>query len=239
MPCNTVLPMPSATTKLSALEGAVIRIEIDSMRMLVIPEWRDGPAALRHAAAGAAGIGELDAVLLSGGVWSGKREAGLPAARRVYASKPVAACLGCGAVGLAAYETGTLCRDGLTRLLVTATPAGSAGDAGIGFVLGSVRPGDLLYLPGVGVSPEGVTDVADRFAPRAVLLGATWFVRRCGPGSRDHDLAWMVARAFPDAVLLVGDGWPEAGRSPLAGRARPDLAGRLTFFRKGRPLTIT
>ncbi|MBJ9665478.1 hypothetical protein [Burkholderia gladioli] len=223
--------MPTATTKLSALEGAVIRIEIDSMRMLAIPEWRDGPAALRHAAAGAAGIGELDAVLLGGGVWSGGREAGLPAARRVYASKPVAACLGGGAVGLAAYETSTLCRDGLTRLLVTATPAGSAGDAGIGFVLGSVRPGDLLYLPGVGVSPEGVTDVADRFAPRAVLLGATWFDRRCGPGSRDDDLAWVVARAFPDAVLLVGDGWPEAGRSPLA--------GRLTFFRKGRPLTIT
>ncbi|WP_186143828.1 hypothetical protein [Burkholderia gladioli] len=163
----------------------------------------------------------------------------MPAARRIYASKPVAACLGGGAVGLAAYETGTLCRDGLTRLLVTATPAGSAGDAGIGFVLGSVRPGDLLYLPGVGVSPEGVTDVADHFAPRAVLLGATWFDRRCGPGSRDDDMAWVVARAFPDAVLLVGDGWPEAGRSPLAGRARPDLAGRLTFFRKGRPLTIT
>ncbi|WP_186107559.1 hypothetical protein [Burkholderia gladioli] len=232
--------MPSATTKLSALEGAVIRIEIDSMWMLAIPEWRDGPAAPWHAAAGAAGIGELDAVLLGGGgVWSGKREAGLPAARRVYASKPVAACLGGGAVGLAAYETSTLCRDGLTRLLVTATPAGSAGGAGIGFVLGSVRPGDLLYLPGVGVSPEGVTDVADRFAPRAVLLGASWFDRRCGPGSRDDDLARVVARAFPDAVLLVGDGWPEAGRSPLAGRARPDLASRLTFFRKGRPLTIT
>ncbi|NIF88226.1 hypothetical protein [Burkholderia sp. Cy-637] len=232
--------MPTATTKLSALEGAVIRIEIDSMRMLAIPEWRDGPAALRHAAAGAAGIGELDALLLGGGVSSGGREAGLPAARRVYASKPVAACLGSGAVGLAAYETGTLCRDGLTRLLVTATPAGSGGDeAEIGFVLGSVRPGDLLYLPGAGVSPEGVTDVADRFAPRAVLLGATWFDRRCGPGSRDDDLAWVVARAFPDAVLLVGDGWPEAGRSPLAGRARPDLASRLTFFRKGRPLAIT
>lgn len=231
--------MPAATTKLSALEGAVIRIEIDSMRMLAIPEWRDGRAALRHAAAGAAGIGELDALLL-GGVSSGGREAGLPAARRVYASKPVAACLGGGAVGLAAYETGTLCRDGLTRLLVTATPTGSGGDeVGIGFVLGSVRPGDLLYLPGVGVSPEGVTDVADRFAPRAVLLGATWFDRRCGPGSRDDDLAWVVARAFPDAVLLVGDGWPEAGRSLAAGRARPDLAGRLTFFRKGRPLTIT
>ncbi|MEK6319724.1 MAG: hypothetical protein V4807_35390 [Burkholderia gladioli] len=233
--------MPSATTKLSALEGAVIRIEIDSMRMLVIPEWRDGPAAPWHAAAGAAGIGELDGVLLGGGgVWSGKREAGLPAARRVYASKPVAAFLGGGVVGLAAYETSTLCRDGLTRLLVTATPAGSGGDeVGIGFVLGSVRPGDLLYLPGVGVSPEGVTDVADRFEPRAVLLGASWFDRRCGPGSRDDDLAWVVARAFPDAVLLVGDGWPEAGRSPLAGRARPDLASRLTFFRKGRPLTIT
>ncbi|WP_186222260.1 hypothetical protein [Burkholderia gladioli] len=232
--------MPTATTKLSALEGAVIRIEIDSMRMLAIPEWRDGPAALRHAAAGAAGIGELNALLLGGGMWSGKREAGLPAARRVYASKPVAACLGGGAVGLAAYETSTLCRYGLTRLLVTATPAGSAGaEAEIGFVLGSVRPGDLLYLPGVGVSPEGVTDVADRFAPRAVLLGATWFDRRCGPGSRDDDLVWAVARAFPDAVLLVGDGWPEAARSPLAGRARPDLAGRLTFFRKGRPLTIT
>ncbi|WP_246797739.1 MBL fold metallo-hydrolase [Burkholderia perseverans] len=237
---------------LTLVGGPAVLIEFGSIRLLSEPAGVGpaSPAGMGKRASKAAGAA-LDAVLLGDGRGCradlAARVARLAAPpRRTCATRQAAARLGGNAIGLAPFETSPLCRDDGSLLLVTATPVGhdAVGDETIGFALGADRPGDLLYVAGAAVWHEGMAEVADRFAPRAVLLFAAAFdARGIGRAAMSGDDALRTARAFPGATLVAagddGHARPPC-REPLALTfARVGLAGRLKFVRKGRPLAIT
>jgi hypothetical protein len=245
--------MRDASLTLTLVGGPAVLIEFGSIRLLSEPVGAcpASPVGMGKRASKASDAA-LDAVLLGDGRCAGRADLatrvtrlGAPP-RRICTTRQAAGRLGGNAIGLAPFETCPLCRGDGSRLLVTATPVRheAAGDEVIGFALGAERPGDLLYVAGAAVWHEGMAEVADRFAPKAVLLfaaalGAPGIIRVV----MSRDDALRAARAFPGATLVAaGDDDGRARppcREPLAlAFARLGLAGRLKFFRKGRPIAI-
>lgn len=190
-----------------------------------------------------------DALLLGDGRHLGSARTTLRSARRTYTTQSAASALRGNAVGLAPFETCSIGCDVGQPMWVTATPVHDDACAlerdAIGFTLGVDKPGDLLYVMGGRASwHDGIAEVADRFAPKAVLLfstqaGADGPVRLPLP----QDDAVRVANAFPRSMLVAirdrAAASPRPCREPLAlALSKIGGGGRLKFFTKGRPLSI-
>jgi L-ascorbate metabolism protein UlaG (beta-lactamase superfamily) len=124
-----------------------------------------------------------------------------------------------GAVGLAPGVGHEVSAADGTVLRVTATPArhgpqGAEAFAGevIGFVIELIATSEaLVYVTGDTVWFEGVSEVADRFQPRVVVMhgGAATTSRSAFQLTMNANDAVEVATAFPDAAILPvhHDGW--------------------------------
>jgi L-ascorbate metabolism protein UlaG (beta-lactamase superfamily) len=257
--------MPSSNVKLTLIGGPTVLIEYDGLRILTDPtfdppgQYQSPHSAVKHVkTAGPAlsveHVGKLDAILLSHDHHfdnlDNSGRALLPAASVTYTTNSGAERLGGNANGVSPFDTRTLEGPAGKKLLLTATPArhGPLGvDAGdvIGFALGIECPGDLMYITGDTLWFEGTAEVAHRFSPKIVML----FTGAAEPRGRFHmtmgsEDALEAAAAFPNAMLVSvhNEGWAHLRESQdqLADVfAKFNLADRLTYFEKGKPLTLS
>jgi L-ascorbate metabolism protein UlaG (beta-lactamase superfamily) len=112
----------------------------------------------------------------------------------------------------------------------------------IGFLLGTDRPGNAIYVTGDTVWCDGVAEVARRFSPKLVIL----FAGSAEPRGRFHmtmdsNDAIEAASAFPNAVIVAvhNDGWVHVKESAtdLAGSfSTLGMASRLVTLEPGRPV---
>lgn len=203
--------------------GPTTIVEVAGLRFLTDPTFDDpapyqsGSIVLRKTEGPlvpAAGIGRIDAVLLSHDQHSDNLDRtgrtlveGLP----TLTTRAGAARLGHRTIGLDPWESREFASSTGVRLRVTATPA-RHGPAGIetllgdviGFMISSIDPpGDLVYVTGDTVWFEGTAEVARRHSPAVVLLFAG-AARARGPFdlTMDTNDAVEAAVAFPRSVIV-------------------------------------
>jgi L-ascorbate metabolism protein UlaG (beta-lactamase superfamily) len=255
--------MSGLNLTLTLIGGPTVLIEYDGIRLLTDPtfdppgEYKgpNSPVVLRKTSGPAIPVDQiapLDGVLLSHDQhFDNLDNAGralLPNASATYTTISGAERLGGNALGLAPFETRALEGKNGKRLFITATPAhGPIGiDVGdvIGFALGVKDPGDLVYITGDTLWFDGTAEVARRFAPKVVVL----FTGAAEPRGRFHmtmgsEDALEAAAAFPHAALISvhNEGWghlKEDQDQLVDAFAKFNLAGRLTRFDKGKPLSF-
>ncbi len=199
-------------------------------------------------------IGHIDVVLLSHDQHAdnldhaGRRV--LERATRVITTPSAAKRLGRPAEGLAPWATTTLSGPAKPDLNVTATPArhGPVGiEPIIGEVTGFVIQGQQIpeiYITGDTVWYEGVSQVAQRFSPRILILFAG-AARTRGAFSLTMDVngALETAYAFPESMIIPVhcDGWKHfsQGRDDLELSFQAlGVAHRLHLPSAGVPLEI-
>lgn len=256
--------MTISCINLTLVGGPTLLIEFDGLRLLTDPTF-DPPGLYQEApvrfektsgpAIPVERIGALDAVLLSHDHHfdnlDQRGRALLPQVPVVYTTKSGAARLGGNARGLVPFETVELHGRSGQRLWVTATPA-RHGPVGIeaysgevvGFALGRVQPGDLLYVTGDTLWFSGTAEVARRFAPRVVVL----YTGAAEPRGRFHmtmgsEDALEAAQAFPDARLVAihNEGWVHLRETQeQLAETFTKLAGpqRLTPLQRGRAVAF-
>jgi L-ascorbate metabolism protein UlaG (beta-lactamase superfamily) len=263
---NEILPrsstMPNIT--LTLIGGPTALIEIGALRLLTDPtfdppglyqktpvhfEKTSGPALSLEQ------IGQLDAVLLSHDQHLDNLDhagrAMLPGVPVTYTTLAGAARLGGNAVGLPPFETRGMTGEGGAKLFVTAAPA-RHGPVGIeplsgdvaGFLLGTEKPGDAIYITGDTVWYEGTAEVARRFSPKVVML----FTGSAEPRGRFHmtmdsNDALEAAHAFPGAAIVAvhNEGWvhfKENAAELAASFATLGAASRLTALERGVPVVF-
>ncbi|WP_424630204.1 MBL fold metallo-hydrolase [Bradyrhizobium sp. SYSU BS000235] len=249
---------------LTLIGGPTALIELGSFRLLTDPTF-DPPGLYQKApvhfektsgpALSVEQIGKLDAVLLSHDHHfdnldkSGR--AMLPTVGVTYTTKAGEGRLGGNAVGLAPFETTTLDGKNGEKLFITAAPARHgpvgieplSGDV-VGFLLGTEKPGDAIYVTGDTVWYEGTAEVARRFAPKVVML----FTGAAEPRGRFHmtmdsNDALEAAHAFPNAAIVAvhNEGWVHFKESPeqLADVfTKLGVASRLLTLERGKPMTF-
>ncbi|HTH97471.1 MAG TPA: MBL fold metallo-hydrolase [Stellaceae bacterium] len=253
--------MPASSLTLTLIGGPTALIEIGGLRLLTDPTF-DPPGLYRETpvrfektsgpALSVAEIGTLDAVLLShdhhlDNLDSGGR-AMLPGVPATFTTQAGAGRLGGNALGLAPFETRILEGRNGAKLFVTATPARHgpvgiepiSGDV-VGFLLGTDKPGDAIYITGDTVWYEGTAEIARRFAPKVVML----FTGAAEPRGRFHmtmgsNDALEAAHAFPDAAIVAihNEGWvhfTESAEELAATFATLGVASRLTPLERGKP----
>ena len=254
--------MTASPLTLTLIGGPTALIELSGFRLLTDPTF-DPPGLYQEApvrfektsgpALSVQEIGKLDAVLLSHDHHfdnlDNSGRAMLPTVEVTYTTKAGQGRLGGNAVGLAPFETTTLdAKDG-KKLFVTAAPARHgpvgieplSGDV-VGFLLGTEKPGDAIYVTGDTVWYEGTAEVARRFAPKVVML----FTGAAEPRGRFHmtmdsNDALEAAHAFPNAAIVAvhNEGWVHFKESPeqLADVfTKLGVASRLLTLERDKPM---
>jgi L-ascorbate metabolism protein UlaG (beta-lactamase superfamily) len=179
--------------RLTHIGGPTVLIEVAGWRLLTDPTfdapgrryrfgWGTSSRKVAGPAVAPAELGRIDAVLLShdhhGDNLDDAGRAVLPSAGTVVTTVSGARRLGCGARGLAPWDTTTLDAPGRPQIEVTATPCrhGAAflrpvvGDV-IGFALRwDGQEHGVLWISGDTVLYDGVREVADRLAVDTALL---------------------------------------------------------------------
>lgn len=249
---------------LTLIGGPTALIEVGGFRLLTDPTfdppglYQEKPVRFEKTSGPALSvkeIGKLDAVLLSHDHHldnldhSGR--AMLPTVSVTYTTKAGQGRLGGNAVGLAPFETTTLQGKPGQNLFVTAAPARHgpvgieplSGDV-VGFLLGTEKPGDAIYVTGDTVWYEGTAEVARRFSPKVVML----FTGAAEPRGRFHmtmdsNDALEAAHAFPNAAIVAvhNEGWIHFKESPeqLADVfTKLGVASRLITLERGKPMTF-
>jgi L-ascorbate metabolism protein UlaG (beta-lactamase superfamily) len=223
------LLMADVSTTLTLVGGPTVLIEIGGLRFLTDPTFDPpGTYALPHVTlqklAGPAlnetEVGRIDAVLLSHDQHSDNLDnagrAFLATVPDVLTTPAGAARLGGNARGLTPWQTVEI-HGANGRVHVTATPA-RHGPVGIeplsgdvtGFLIGTEKPGDAIYITGDTVWYAGVAEVARRYSPRLVVLFAgAAKTRGAFHLTMDSNDAIEAAHAFPDAQIVAvhNDSW--------------------------------
>jgi L-ascorbate metabolism protein UlaG (beta-lactamase superfamily) len=257
--------------QITLIGGPTALLEIDGLRLLTDPtfdaagsELTNGAVTL-HKTEGPAipvfQLGRIDAVLLSHDQHfdnldhSGREFLSL--AGSVFTTEAGASRLGGNTVGLAPWRSAaiTSADDATTRLHITATPA-RHGPPGIepisgevaGFVLRSEdAPNAAVYITGDTVWYEGVAEVAQRFAVKAVVLFAgAARVQARGPEHLTMDVedALATARAFPEAAIFPVHhrGWKhfsESQQDLVRSFAEHGLSSQLYPLEPGVPRSLS
>jgi L-ascorbate metabolism protein UlaG (beta-lactamase superfamily) len=207
----------------------------------------------------AAGIGRIDAVLLTHDQHADNLD---PAGRLVLAETPIVLTThigaerlgaeGLGAVrGLAPWESIEITGADGRKLHITAIPARHGpvgiepitGDV-IGFLIGLEQPGDAIYVSGDTVWYEGVAEVARRYRPRLVIpFAGAARTRGAFHLTMDGNDAIETAHAFKDALIapVHTDGWAhftESGAELAAAFEALGLGERLRTLKPGTALPL-
>jgi len=233
--------------------GPTAIIEIAGLRFLTDPTFDDpapyqsGSVVLRKTegpAVPAAGIGRIDAVLLSHDQHADNLD---PAGRALVeglltlTTRAGAARIGPRTIGMDPWESREFDSPTGVRIRVTATPA-RHGPAGIetllgdviGFMISSIDPAsDLVYVTGDTVWFGGTAEVARRYDPAVVLLFAG-AARTRGPFylTMDTNDAVEVAVAFSRSAIVPVHhaGWAHFSQSQddlIEAFAAVGISGRL------------
>jgi L-ascorbate metabolism protein UlaG (beta-lactamase superfamily) len=224
-------PQIMKSLRLTLIGGATALIEFDGFRLLTDPTF-DAPGEyhLPHVtlvktagpALSAAGIGKVDAVLLSHDQHADNLDhagkAFLAGADRVLTTVAGAKRLGGNAEGMAPWASNRLTKPDGRRLQVIATPA-RHGPAGIEPIAGDVIgfllcPGDsdepVAYITGDTVWYDAIGEVARRFRA-AVVLPFAGAAQTRGPFHLTMDVNDVIetAHAFSAATIvpLHFNGW--------------------------------
>ena len=222
--------MPKLDVNLTLVGGPTLLMEIAGVRLLSDPtfdppnQYESGSILLEKTAGPAVAakdVGSVNAVLLSHDQhfdnFDRAGRAFLSNAKTTFITRSGAERLGHSAKGLAPWETATIEGRSGHRLSITATPArhGPAGFEPIsgevtGFLVGTEKPGDAIYLTGDTVWYEGTAEVARRFSPRLVIVFAGAAKPR-GPFrvTMDNNDTIETAHAFPQARIIAihNHGW--------------------------------
>jgi L-ascorbate metabolism protein UlaG (beta-lactamase superfamily) len=222
--------MPNLNVNLTLVGGPTLLMEIAGVRLLSDPtfdppsQYQSGTIMLEKTAGPTVSteeVGPVDAVLLSHDQhfdnFDRAGRAFLSHAKTTFTTRSGAERLGGNAKGLAPWETTAIEDKAGYRLSLTATPArhGPAGFEPIsgevtGFLVGTEKPGEAVYLTGDTVWYEGTAEVARRFSPRLVVAFAGAAKPR-GPFrvTMDNNDAIEAAHAFPQARIIAihNHGW--------------------------------
>ena len=249
---------------ITLIGGPTALLEIGGFRLLTDPTF-DAPGEYplpyttlvktAGPALGPAGIGAVDAVLLSHDQhFDNLDHAGrayLATASRVLTTPAGARRLGGAAEGLAPWQSTTLTKPDGKRLTITGTPA-RHGPVGIepiagdvtGFVLRSDDRTAPVYITGDTVWYAGTSEIAHRFQAGVVMpfAGAAQ-TRGSFHLTMDVNDAIETAAAFPDATIvpLHCDGWAHLTQSADDLRRSFDALGfgkRLIVLQPGIPTAI-
>jgi len=260
--------MSDFATTLTLIGGPTVLIEIGGFRLLTDPtfdapgDYQSGPVTLRKTqgpALSAAGIGRIDAVLLTHDQHADNLD---PAGRLLLNKTPIVLTTrigaerlgaeGLGAVrGLAPWESIEITGADGRKLHITATPARHGpvgiepitGDV-IGFLIGLEQPGDAIYVSGDTVWYEGVAEVARRYRPRLVIpFAGAARTRGAFHLTMDGNDAIETAHAFEGALIapIHTDGWAHftESRAELAAAFEAlGLGERLRTLKPGTALPL-
>lgn len=227
---------------LTLIGGPTVLIELDGLRLLTDPtfdapgEYQGGVLLKKTAgpALSAAGVGAVDAVLLSHDQHFDNLDRGgrafLEKAKVTFTTSVGATRLSGGSRGLAPFETATIEGEGGAKLFITATPA-RHGPVGIepltgevvGFLIGRRQPGDAIYVTGDTVWYEGTAEVARRYQPKLVIAFAgAAEPRGAFDVTMDSNDVIETAHAFPGATIIGvhNHGWGAFHRRPRRPRRR-------------------
>jgi L-ascorbate metabolism protein UlaG (beta-lactamase superfamily) len=260
----------AGTVRLTRVGGPTVLIEVAGWRLLTDPTfdppgrryafgWGTSSRKLAGPAVAAAGIGRLDAVLLTHDHHDDNLDAAgralLPQAGAVITTASGAGRLGAGARGLRPWESTLLEAPGRPALEVTATPCRHGpplsrpivGDVA-GFALRWEGQAGALWISGDTVLYPGVLEVAERLQVGIALLhlGGVRF-RVTGPlryTMTGADAVRLCEALGPRTIVPVHyEGWSHfadgrRGAERAFSRARPEIRDRVRWLAAGEPAEL-